>query len=233
MEKLKDFFYDNKTVIIILLSLILILLTNALQYYYFKNNIKDEVPDEIILKEKEYEPEYIYVDIRGQVKKPGVYKISKDKRVIDAISISGGLTRDADTSVNNLSMHLKDEMVIIIYSKKEVENFTKTKEIEQLKEKNCNQKQNNIKNDSCVTEDKKETQTNTQKAKEEIQVPSIININTASLEELTTLKGIGEQKAQKIIEYRKKTPFNTKEQIMEVSGIGKSIYDKIKDNITT
>ena len=244
MEKLKDFFYDNKTVIIILLSLILILLTNALQYYYFKNNIKDEVPDEIILKEKEYEPEYIYVDIRGQVKKPGVYKISKDKRVIDAISISGGLTKDADTSVNNLSMRLNDEMVIIIYSKKEVENFTKTKEIEQLKEKNCNQKQNNIKNDSCVTEDKKETQTNTQKpkeetqtntqkAKEEIQVPSIININTASLEELTTLKGIGEQKAQKIIEYRKKTPFNTKEQIMEVSGIGKSIYDKIKDNITT
>ena len=130
-------------------------------------------------------------------------------------------------------MRLNDEMVIIIYSKKEVENFTKTKEIEQLKEKNCNQKQNNIKNDSCVTEDKKETQTNTQKAKEEIQVPSIININTASLEELTTLKGIGEQKAQKIIEYRKKTPFNTKEQIMEVSGIGKSIYDKIKDNITT
>ena len=64
-------------------------------------------------------------------------------------------------------------------------------------------------------------------------MPSIININTASLEELTTLKGIGEQKAQKIIEYRKKTPFNTKEQIMEVSGIGKSIYDKIKDNITT
>lgn len=233
MEKLKDFFYDNKTVIIILLSLILILLTNALQYYYFKNNIKDEVPDEIILKEKEYEPEYIYVDIRGQVKKPGVYKISKDKRVIDAISISGGLTKEADTSVNNLSMRLNDEMVIIIYSKKEVENFTKTKEIEQLKEKNCNQKQNNIKNDSCVTEDKKETQTNTQKAKEEIQVPSIININTASLEELTTLKGIGEQKAQKIIEYRKKTPFNTKEQIMEVSGIGKSIYDKIKDNITT
>ena len=233
MEKLKDFFYDNKTVIIILLSLILILLTNALQYYYFKNNIKDDVHDEIIFKEKEYEPEYIYVDIRGQVKKPGVYKISKDKRVIDAISISGGLTKEADTSVNNLSMRLNDEMVIIIYSKKEVENFIKTKEIEQLKEKNCNQKQNNIKNDSCVTEDKKETQTNTQKAKEEIQVPSIININTASLEELTTLKGIGEQKAQKIIEYRKKTPFNTKEQIMEVSGIGKSIYDKIKDNITT
>ena len=119
MEKLKDFFYDNKTVIIILLSLILILLTNALQYYYFKNNIKDEVHDEIIFKEKEYEPEYIYVDIRGQVKKPGVYKISKDKRVIDAISISGGLTRDADTSVNNLSMRLNDEMVIIISSNEE------------------------------------------------------------------------------------------------------------------
>ena len=67
--------------------------------------------------------------------------------------------------------------------------------------------------------------------KEETKTSSIININTASLEELTTLKGIGEKKAQKIIEYRTKTPFKTKEQIMEVSGIGESLYNKIKDKV--
>lgn len=231
MEKLKDFFYDNKTIIIITISLVLIILTNTLQYYYFKNSIKEEPSNDISLEShQEQEQEYIYIDIRGEIKKPGVYKISKDKRVIDAIEIAKGLTNDADTSVNNLSMQLKDEMVIIIYSKQEVKNFIKTKEKEQLKEENCSKEENNIKNDSCITQDKKENKTTTKK--EETKT-SIININTASLEELSTLKGIGSKKAQKIIEYRTKTPFKTKEQIMEVSGIGESLYNKIKDNITT
>jgi competence protein ComEA len=238
MERLKDFFYDNKTIIIITLSLVLLILTNTLQYYYFKNSTKEELTNDISLENtQEQEQEYIYIDIRGEIKKPGVYKISKDKRVIDAITISGGLTNDADTSVNNLSMQLKDEMVIIIYSKQEVKNFIKTKEEEQQKEENCTKEQNNIKNDSCITQDKKEnktTTTTTQEDKtEETKTSKVININTASLEELTTLKGIGEKKAQKIIEYRTKTPFTSKEQIMEVSGIGESIYNKIKDNITT
>ncbi len=238
MERLKDFFYDNKTIIIITVSLVLLILTNTLQYYYFKNSTKEEPTNDISLENaQEQEQEYIYIDIRGEIKKPGVYKISKDKRVIDAITISGGLTNDADTSVNNLSMQLKDEMVIIIYSKQEVKNFIKTKEEEQQKEENCTKEQNNIKNDSCITQDKKEnktTTTTTQEDKtEETKTSKVININTASLEELTTLKGIGEKKAQKIIEYRTKTPFTSKEQIMEVSGIGESIYNKIKDNITT
>ena len=231
MEKLKDFFYDNKTIIIITISLVLIILTNTLQYYYFKNSIKEQPSNDISLENhQEQEQEYIYIDIRGEIKKPGVYKISKDKRVIDAIEIAKGLTKSADTSVNNLSMQLKDEMVIIIYSKQEVKNFIKTKETEQLKEENCSKEENNIKNDSCITQDKKENKTTTKK--EETKT-SIININTASLEELSTLKGIGSKKAQKIIEYRTKTPFKTKEQIMEVSGIGESLYNKIKDNITT
>ena len=238
MERLKDFFYDNKTIIIITVSLVLLILTNTLQYYYFKNSTKEEPTNDISLENaQEQEQEYIYIDIRGEIKKPGVCKISKDKRVIDAITISGGLTKNADTSVNNLSMQLKDEMVIIIYSKQEVKNFIKTKEEEQQKEENCTKEQNNIKNDSCITQDKKEnktTTTTTQEDKtEETKTSKVININTASLEELTTLKGIGEKKAQKIIEYRTKTPFTSKEQIMEVSGIGESIYNKIKDNITT
>lgn len=235
MERLKDFFYDNKIVIIITVSLVIIILTNALQYYYFKSSIKeDEVNDVSLELESKQDQEYIYIDIRGEIKKPGVYKILKDKRVIDAISISGGLTNDADTSVNNLSMQLKDEMVIIIYSKQEVKDFIKIKEVEQLKEDNCTKGQNNIKNDSCITQDKKEIKVNTKEKdnKKEEVVSSIININTASVEELTTLKGIGEKKTQKIIEYRTKTPFKTKEQIMEVSGIGESLYNKIKDNIT-
>ena len=59
----------------------------------------------------------------------------------------------------------------------------------------------------------------------------LININTASLDELKTLNGIGDVIAQRIIEYRTTHVFKSKEDIMSVDGIGKGIYEKIKDRI--
>jgi len=59
----------------------------------------------------------------------------------------------------------------------------------------------------------------------------LININTAGLEELDTLPGIGLSKAQAIIDYRTITPFEIIEDIMNVSGIGQITFDKIKDLI--
>jgi comEA protein len=59
-----------------------------------------------------------------------------------------------------------------------------------------------------------------------------VNINTATAEELMTLKGIGQKKAEAIVEYRNTIGlFRTKEDIMNVSGIGQSTYNNIKDNI--
>jgi len=60
----------------------------------------------------------------------------------------------------------------------------------------------------------------------------LVNINTASHDELTTLNGIGDVMADRIIEYRKTTAFKSKEDIMSVNGIGSGIYNKIKDDIT-
>lgn len=60
----------------------------------------------------------------------------------------------------------------------------------------------------------------------------LININTASADELKTLTGIGDVTAEKIIEYRSSTVFKSKEDIMSVNGIGSKIYEKIKDRIT-
>ncbi len=59
----------------------------------------------------------------------------------------------------------------------------------------------------------------------------LVDLNTASLEELKTLPGIGDSKASAIIEYRKNTPFESIEDIMNVSGIKESSFQKIKDMI--
>ena len=102
--------------------LISIILFQLWMFYYFNNK-------EIISEDKEISTfdtlekvedvkddvvEYLYVDIKGKVKKPGVYKLSVGSRVNDVINAAGGLLGDADTSVTNLSLKAIDEMVIII-----------------------------------------------------------------------------------------------------------------------
>ena len=163
----------------------------------------------------------VFVDIKGAVNNPGVYELDKGSRVIDVITAAGDLREDADTSIINLSKELKDGMFVIVYTKEEINTYkdkiipskTIVKEIE-----------NKIicpdtSNDACISDNDKQT--------------GLININTASIEELTTLPGIGESKAKKIIEYREETPFETIEDIKNVSSIGDSAFDKIKNNITT
>lgn len=60
----------------------------------------------------------------------------------------------------------------------------------------------------------------------------LVNINSASADELKTLNGIGDAIAERIIQYRATRAFRSKEDIMSVDGIGSKIYEKIKDNIT-
>lgn len=61
---------------------------------------------------------------------------------------------------------------------------------------------------------------------------SHVNINTATSEELQTLSGIGPALAERIIEYRKEFPFESIEDIMQVSGIGETRFNEIKEYIT-
>lgn len=76
-------------------------------------------------------------------------------------------------------------------------------------------------------------ETNEVKAATTETKPTRVNINTASIEDLDTLPGIGEVTAQKIIDYRtKKGRFKTIESIMDVSGIGEAKFGKIKNLIS-
>lgn len=69
-------------------------------------------------------------------------------------------------------------------------------------------------------------------AKADNPAPGSININTASVKELIVLNGIGEKLAQRIIDYREDNgAFEVSEDIMKVSGISKSLFDRISDKI--
>lgn len=159
----------------------------------------------------------VMVDVKGEVNAPGAYLIEEGKRVIDAIALAGGLKGNADTSMINLSKKVFDEMTIIIYSKEQVINITKTKEEENKKNEFCH---GDMINDACV---------------ENVVDNSVklISINEATKEELMLLEGIGEAKAKDIINYRiTNGKFLKLEDLMKVNGIGESLFAKIKENIT-
>ncbi|MBF0848320.1 SLBB domain-containing protein, partial [Streptococcus danieliae] len=65
------------------------------------------------------EDQVIFIDIKGQVKSPGLYEMTVKDRVNDAIEKAGGLLADADISNINLSQKLKDQMMIVISKKGE------------------------------------------------------------------------------------------------------------------
>ncbi len=180
-----------------------------------KVSAKEPIVEEKIVEPQEPIMEKYKVDIKGQVAKPGVYEIEKDSRIIDVIQLAGGLKKDANTDFLNLSKKVEDGTVIWVYTKKEIEQLKKTKTVIEYIERECNCP--DVSNSACINKD---------------TTNSKVNINTATIEELTTLTGIGESKAKLIIEYRTKKPFEKIEDIMNVSGIGESAYEKIKNFIT-
>lgn len=236
MEKIR--YYIEKYKMIIILSLLGLILMSSLLYAVIRPNKKEKI-NQVEIKVKEVEVEKtiedkIKVDIKGYIEVPGVYEMDNDSRIIDVINKAGGLKEGANTEYINLSKRVNDEMIIIIYSNNEVEKYKETeKEIVYI-EYECVCLDN--KNDACINE---EDTVNTNGVKtEKIEETSsekkdeLISINTGTLDELMKLSGIGESKAQSIIEYREKNgKFEKLEDIMNVSGIGESAYSKIKDYI--
>lgn len=219
--------YRKRKLIIIIVSIIIFVLSLTIflltKIDFSKEEDKVEEISSIEKIDKKEEPKLFKVDIKGEVKNPGIYSLNEGSRVIDVIESAHGLTNNADTSVINLSKKIEDEMVIIIYSKSEVSDFKKTKEVEKQVQDKCIQKDTNaLKNDACI-ENNKSNETNKDNK---------VNINTASLDELMTLNGIGETRAKDIIKYREKTKFEKIEDIKNVQGIGESLFAKIKENIT-
>lgn len=225
MENYKRFYKYILFVVIIIF--IIVLGVYYAQIEDKKENISHKKENKIIKKvenKKDNDDSFLSIDIKGAVNNPNVYKLKEGSRVIDVINMAGGLKENADTSIINLSKKITDEMCIIIYTKEDIQKYKNqmlsTNEIkEKLEQENVSI--DNF-NDAEINKSNKESNTKENK----------ISINTASIEELMTISGIGESKAKAIISYREENgPFEDIEDIMNVSGIGESLYAKIKDKI--
>lgn len=199
------------------------------QYEITNNTDSIEINDDVHVDE-DSSLEKIRVDIKGAIIEPGVYEVDKGNRVIDLINMAGGLTDNADTSLINLSKVLSDEMVIYVYTKEEVKNSNLINTVIKVVEKECVCP--NIENDGCINDKIDVTISNKKDNNDDGSLNSLININTASLDELMNIPGIGKQKAEAIIKYRKDNKFESIEDITNVSGIGDSLYESIKKYIT-
>lgn len=204
-------------------------------YFMFKDNTYNlEVENKLASNKEEKKntsSKTIYVDVKGAVKNPGVYELSNTSRVIDAINLAGGLSDLSDTINLNLSKKLSDEMIIIVYTKTELSTYYK-------KNNNRNAVCASLEcvciddyNDACISKESS-NKSNGKTDNTTKSTNSKVSINTASKEELMSLSGIGESKAEKIITYRNDNgKFNSIEDLKKVSGIGDSIFEKIKDKI--
>ncbi len=152
-------------------------------------------------------PQNCYVDIKGEVLRPGVYEFSCESRIQEVIKKAGGFTEDADETKINLAQKITDQMQMIV--------------------PNLHSKQ-----EGGVTEGNSEKGNSSNTTLSNLK-QGTVNINTATLEELQTIKGIGKKKAEAILQYRKEHgAFRTKEDLLQVKGIGKKALEAIESQVT-
>ena len=162
-----------------------------------------DVPDQEEAKAAAAVLETIVVDVSGAVVNPGVYELTDGARVSDAIEAAGGLSGDADVSILNRASKVSDGMKVTVPTQGE-----------QV---------------SSAGDGDTGTAASSQSA---AQASGLVNINTATADELQALSGVGPSTAQAIVDDREKNGlFASAEDLMRVSGIGEKKFAKIKDSI--
>lgn len=202
--RVKHFLSQNR--IVALLFLIgVILLGSAFVLYGL--NIKKAATIEIVdLSTDDNGSSSIVVEIAGAIKQPGVYKLTTDARIQDLIDTSGGFTDQVDyvwvENYLNRAAMLSDGQKVFI-------------------------PKNNWQTD-VLSDENSDTITPYQ-GSGGTSPHVLINVNTASFQELDSLPGIGQVYGQNIIEQR---PYSSKEELLSKEILPKATFDKIKDLIT-
>lgn len=151
-----------------------------------------------------------YVYVCGFVANPGVYEVYEGMRLFEAIEQAGGFLPGADREWLNLAQKVSDGQRIYVCSAEETKELAAAQRIGDM-------------TGAGGGSDAGARATGTEK----------VNLNTADKETLMTLPGIGEVKADAIIQYRTEHgAFASAEEIQNISGIKDAVYAKIRDRIT-
>jgi competence protein ComEA len=133
-----------------------------------------------------------------------VYTLNENAIIKELIEAAGGLTENADLSNINRAKKLQNHELVYIANKND------------------------------ITKDSKNTNSESNTSNSQGISNNIVNINTATIEQLKTLNGVGDSKAKSIIEYREQNGgFKSKEDIKNVTGIGEKMFERIKEQIET
>ena len=153
------------------------------------------------------------VHICGAVNRPGVYTFPEGSRVCDAVEAAGGLSEEAAASSLNQAALLSDGLQIVVPTEEELEGLS------------SQAASSGVFSSGIFPADGAQNAAGSGNG--------LVNINTASLEELMTLPGIGQTRAEAIVAYRQERgSFQTIEDIMKVDGIKEGSFEKLKEKIT-
>lgn len=171
-------------------------------------NFADEEESFPVMSEKVQlrQEQTIKIYVSGAVQKPGIYDLPVNSRAYDAVEFAGGFTEKANLERVNLAKKLKDGSQVNVPS-------LSAKQLKELQ----------------LTAEKSVYGGSGQNVSAAQQ---LININTAQLEELDSLPGVGIVTAQKIIDFRQNRRFEKIEDIMLVNGIGTAKFSQLKSRIT-
>ncbi len=203
MQKFKDFIYYNRKDIILIGVMLLLFISYLIVSNFFVDRKKDFIEDDLIIKD----------DIQKSD------SALNNKIIVD---IKGEVKNPSTYEVN-----IDDRVFDVINLANGLTENADVTEIN-LSEKVYDEMVIIIPSKNTNIENSSNELTNNNQIKKD----SKISINSASIEELMTLDGIGKAKAKNIIDYRnKKGKFKSIEEIKNVSGIGETLFEKIKNNI--
>ncbi|MBR1486556.1 MAG: helix-hairpin-helix domain-containing protein [Synergistaceae bacterium] len=184
--------------------------------------VKSETKPEETKIEKPKPDWFVYVT--GEVKNPGIYKVSADSRIFEAVYAAGGFTEKADDTSVNLASKLTDGLQINVLAK------GAKKKIENSNFPARTQGQAPL-NDTVVINQRNSSQTQFRSSKTQNN-DGKVNINSANAQELEKLNGVGPAIAKRIVEYRNSHGnFSSSEDLLKVKGIGKAKLEKMRSQI--
>ncbi|WP_311407098.1 helix-hairpin-helix domain-containing protein [Liquorilactobacillus uvarum] len=236
MERIKEFLEENKVLSCVLV--VVIAIACLIGGYFFKTNDSVTQSNSIVRANESSAKKDVslnspqesakqdnmsknfFVDIKGAVKKPGIYKVTHKMRVANVISAAGGLEKTADRNQINLALKLVDQQVIYVPFKGEIDKKPPTTmETGQISN-------NNDKNSTTINSEIAIEESDAQNNKK-------VDLNKVTKSELLELDGIGDKKADLILTYRTQHGrFEKIEELMDITGIGDKTFEKLKERLT-